>query len=114
MWNLVGIQTATDARHSAISAKIPEFSNKNRTFVLQYSIKLEQDIECGGGYQTSWNPGEVHITGHHGIRVKCILPDIRISRNPDYINFSGHHEIRLKSFFPDIMKSEKIRSHRIP
>ena len=50
MWNLVDIQTATDARHSAISAKIPEFSNKNRTLVLQYSIKLEQDIECGGGY----------------------------------------------------------------
>ncbi|KAI3797701.1 hypothetical protein L1987_32964 [Smallanthus sonchifolius] len=45
-----GIQTTTDARHFAISAKIPEFSNQNRTLVLQYSIKFEQDIECGGGY----------------------------------------------------------------
>ncbi|KAG9444650.1 hypothetical protein H6P81_015990 [Aristolochia fimbriata] len=45
-----GIQTSTDAKHFAISAKIPEFSNKNRTLVLQYSIKFEQDIECGGGY----------------------------------------------------------------
>ncbi|KAK6136348.1 hypothetical protein DH2020_029919 [Rehmannia glutinosa] len=45
-----GIQTTTDARHFAISAKIPEFSNKNRTLVVQYSIRLEQDIECGGGY----------------------------------------------------------------
>uniref|UniRef100_A0A2P2LI59 Calreticulin n=1 Tax=Rhizophora mucronata TaxID=61149 RepID=A0A2P2LI59_RHIMU len=45
-----GIQTTTDAKHFAISAKIPEFSNKNRTLVLQYSIRLEQDIECGGGY----------------------------------------------------------------
>ncbi|KAL9234864.1 hypothetical protein vseg_009682 [Gypsophila vaccaria] len=45
-----GIQTSIDARHSAISAKINEFSNKNRTLVLQYSIKLEQDIECGGAY----------------------------------------------------------------
>ncbi|MQL05727.1 hypothetical protein EI015_27030, partial [Escherichia coli] len=34
----------------AISAKIPEFSNKNSTLVFQYSIKNEQDIECGGGY----------------------------------------------------------------
>ena len=50
MWNLVGIQTSTDARHFAISAKIPEFSNKNRTLVLQYSIRFEQEIECGGGY----------------------------------------------------------------
>ncbi|KAI5683082.1 hypothetical protein M9H77_04310 [Catharanthus roseus] len=45
-----GIQTFNDAKHFAISAKFPEFSNKNRTFVVQYSIKFEQDIECGGGY----------------------------------------------------------------
>ncbi|XP_077225168.1 calreticulin-3-like [Tasmannia lanceolata] len=45
-----GIQTYPDARHFAISAKIPEFSNKDRTLVLQYSVKLEQDIECGGAY----------------------------------------------------------------
>ncbi|KAE9450487.1 hypothetical protein C3L33_17614, partial [Rhododendron williamsianum] len=48
--NLVGIQTYNDAKHYAISAKIPEFSNRDRTLVVQYSIKLEQDIECGGGY----------------------------------------------------------------
>ena len=46
----VGIQTTGDVSHFAISAKIPEFTNKNRTLVLQYSIKFEQDIECGGGY----------------------------------------------------------------
>ncbi|RLN03792.1 hypothetical protein C2845_PM13G15970 [Panicum miliaceum] len=45
-----GIQTTMDARHFAISAKFPQFSNKNRTLVVQYSIKFEQDIECGGGY----------------------------------------------------------------
>ena len=48
--NHAGIQTYNDAKHYAISAKIPEFSNKNRTLVVQYSIKFEQDIECGGGY----------------------------------------------------------------
>ena len=47
---VLGIQTTIDARHFAISAKIPEFSNKGRTLVVQYSIKFEQDIECGGGY----------------------------------------------------------------
>ncbi|KAL4312236.1 hypothetical protein GQ457_01G034860 [Hibiscus cannabinus] len=45
-----GLQTYNDAKHYSISAKIPEFSNKNRTLVVQYSIKFEQDIECGGGY----------------------------------------------------------------
>lgn len=48
--NCAGIQTYKDAKHYAISAKIPGFSNKNRTLVVQYSIKFEQDIECGGGY----------------------------------------------------------------
>lgn len=45
-----GIQTYNDAKHFAISAKIPEFSNKDRTLVVQYSIKFEKDVECGGGY----------------------------------------------------------------
>ncbi|KAI5006902.1 hypothetical protein ZWY2020_042114, partial [Hordeum vulgare] len=48
--NMPSIQTMIDARHFAISAKIPEFSNKGRTLVVQYSIKFEQEIECGGGY----------------------------------------------------------------
>jgi len=45
-----GFQTYNDAKHFAISAKIPEFNNKDRTLVVQYSIRLEQAIECGGGY----------------------------------------------------------------
>lgn len=47
---VAGIQTYNDAKHFSISAKIPELTNKNRTLVLQYSIKFEQDVECGGGY----------------------------------------------------------------
>ncbi|KAI4372467.1 hypothetical protein MLD38_010694 [Melastoma candidum] len=45
-----GIQTYNDAKHYAISAKVPEFTNKDRTLVVQYSVKNEQDIECGGSY----------------------------------------------------------------
>ncbi|CAM6091748.1 unnamed protein product [Calypogeia fissa] len=46
-----GIQTNPDARFFAISTKFPEpFSNKGRTLVLQYTVKHEQKIECGGGY----------------------------------------------------------------
>jgi len=52
-WRIIfpaGIQTTPDARYFGISAKIPEFNNKDRTLVLQYSVKHEQKIECGGGY----------------------------------------------------------------
>jgi len=46
-----GIQTSQDYRFYAISAEMPQVaSNKGKTLVLQYSIKFEQKIDCGGGY----------------------------------------------------------------
>ncbi|KAG9439040.1 hypothetical protein H6P81_019205 [Aristolochia fimbriata] len=45
-----GIQTGEDYRFYAISAEFPEFSNKGRTLVFQFSVKHEQKLDCGGGY----------------------------------------------------------------
>uniref|UniRef100_A0A0E0KL42 Calreticulin n=1 Tax=Oryza punctata TaxID=4537 RepID=A0A0E0KL42_ORYPU len=45
-----GIQTSEDYRFYAISAKYPEFRNKDKTLVLQFSVKHEQKLDCGGGY----------------------------------------------------------------
>lgn len=45
-----GIQTSEDYRFYAISAGYPEFSNKDKTLVLQFSVKHEQKLDCGGGY----------------------------------------------------------------
>jgi calreticulin len=46
-----GIKTSQDARFYSISAKFPKkFSNKGKTLVVQFTIKHEQDIDCGGGY----------------------------------------------------------------
>jgi calreticulin len=46
-----GLQTTEDYRYYTISAKIPEpFSNRNKTLILQYSVKHEQKIDCGGAY----------------------------------------------------------------
>ncbi|XP_068636740.1 calreticulin-like [Aristolochia californica] len=45
-----GIQTSKDYRFYAISAEFPEFSNKGRTLVFQFSVKHEQKLDCGGGY----------------------------------------------------------------
>jgi len=47
----VGLQTTQDARFYDISAKFPKaFSNKNKKLVVSYSVKHEQNIDCGGGY----------------------------------------------------------------
>jgi len=45
-----GLQTSQDARFYAYSAKFPSFSNEGKDLVLQYTVKHEQKIDCGGGY----------------------------------------------------------------
>lgn len=46
-----GIQTSTDARFYALSKKIETpFSNEGKDLVIQFSVKHEQKIDCGGGY----------------------------------------------------------------
>lgn len=49
-WYVTGIQTSQDARFYAISRKFPSFSNKDKPLVVQFSVKHEQNIDCGGGY----------------------------------------------------------------
>jgi hypothetical protein len=44
------LRTTTDYRWYDISAKTASFSNKGKTLVLQYTVKHEQDLDCGGGY----------------------------------------------------------------
>merc|ERR1712223_226229 len=59
-----GLHTSQDARFYALSAKFPEFSNAEKTLVIQFSVKHAQKIDCGGGYvkvfPASFNPEELH------------------------------------------------------
>jgi len=45
-----GLKTLQDARFYDISSKHEDFSNKGKTFIIQFSVKHEQSIDCGGGY----------------------------------------------------------------
>jgi len=46
-----GLHTTQDARFYAISAAFPKaFSNKGKRLVVQFSVKHQQNIDCGGGY----------------------------------------------------------------
>merc|ERR1712227_838839 len=45
-----GLQTSQDAKFYAISTTHKEFSNEGKTLVVQFTVKHEQDIDCGGGY----------------------------------------------------------------
>eukprot|EP00963_Diacronema_lutheri_P012129 scaffold1639_cov331-Pavlova_lutheri.AAC.17 len=46
-----GIQTTPDSRFFAISSEMKEkFDNKDKDLVLQFTVKHEQGLKCGGGY----------------------------------------------------------------
>lgn len=59
-----GIQTTQDARFYAISTKFPPFTNKEKPLVIQFTVKHEQNIDCGGGYVKIFNckldPKDMH------------------------------------------------------
>jgi len=46
----LGLQTSQDARFYGMSAKFDTVSNKDAPLVIQFSVKHEQNIDCGGGY----------------------------------------------------------------
>lgn len=46
----LGLQTSQDARFYALSHKFTPFSNKDKPLVVQFTVKHEQNIDCGGGY----------------------------------------------------------------
>jgi len=46
-----GLHTSQDARFYSISSKLGKsFSNKDKRLVVQFSVKHQQNIDCGGGY----------------------------------------------------------------
>lgn len=45
-----GLKTIEDARFYDISAAHEDFSNKGKKLIIQFSVKHEQTIDCGGGY----------------------------------------------------------------
>ncbi|CDK24692.1 unnamed protein product [Kuraishia capsulata CBS 1993] len=46
-----GLVLKSEAAHHAISLQLPEpFDNKGKTLVLQYEVKLQKGLTCGGAY----------------------------------------------------------------
>eukprot|EP00049_Salpingoeca_infusionum_P017200 m.352114 g.352114 ORF g.352114 m.352114 type:complete len:384 (+) comp16445_c0_seq1:87-1238(+) len=46
----VGLQTSQDAKFYAMSTRFEEFNNEDKTTYIQFIVKHEQNIDCGGGY----------------------------------------------------------------
>jgi calreticulin len=73
-----GLQTGQDARFYGVSAKLEKaFSNEGKDLVIQFQVKHEQKIDCGGGYVKVY-PDTVDQADLHGDSPYFIMfgPDI--------------------------------------
>ncbi|KAE9556681.1 hypothetical protein FO519_000087 [Halicephalobus sp. NKZ332] len=60
-----GIQTSQDAKFYSVGAKFNKFSNKGKPLVIQFTVKHEQLIDCGGGY-VKVMPSNTDLSDFHG------------------------------------------------
>lgn len=69
--HFTGIQTSQDARFYALSSRFEPFSNRDKTLVVQFTVKHEQNIDCGGGYvklfPASLNQEDMHGDSEYNI-----------------------------------------------
>ncbi|TNN61734.1 Calreticulin [Liparis tanakae] len=72
-----GLQTSQDAHFYALSARFEPFSNEGKPLVIQFTIKHEQKIDCGGGYVKIF-PSDLDQSNMHGDSQYYIMfgPDI--------------------------------------
>lgn len=83
-----GVQTFQDGLHYGMSAKFPPFSNKGKTLVIQYTVKNEQALFCGGGYIKLFN---------------CSLQPSKLNEKTPY----------LLMFGPDVCVPKTFKTHVI-
>uniref|UniRef100_A0A8C7N9E2 Calreticulin n=2 Tax=Oncorhynchus kisutch TaxID=8019 RepID=A0A8C7N9E2_ONCKI len=72
-----GLQTSQDARFYSSSARFEPFTNQGKTLVIQFTVKHEQNIDCGGGYIKLF-PADLDQADMHGDSKYNIMfgPDI--------------------------------------
>jgi calreticulin len=72
-----GLRTSEDYRFFTASAKFDDFSNKDKKLIIQYSVKHEQNIDCGGAYIKLYPAGteQEHLNGDSKYNV-MFGPDI--------------------------------------
>lgn len=67
-----GLQTSQDARFYAMSSRFDDFSNQGKPLVIQFTVKHEQNIDCGGGYIKLF-PSQLNQEDMHGESVYNIM-----------------------------------------
>lgn len=91
-----GLKTLEDARFYHLTTGFDEFTNKGKTLVLQYSLKQDQRIDCGGGY-LKLHPAGIDQKNYDGDSVYNVMfgPDICGStrRTHFILNHGGNNHL---------------------
>jgi len=96
-----GLHTKQDARFYQISAKLPKsFSNRGKDLVFSFSVKHEQNIDCGGGY-FKLLPGPVDQSSFNGDSKYYVMfgPDIcgsSTKKTHVILNYKGENKLIKK------------------
>merc|ERR1711942_63866 len=96
-----GLQTSQDARFYGISTKFEPFSNEGKPLVIQFQVKHEQNIDCGGGYVKVFG-ADLDQTAMHGETPYHIMfgPDICGSTKRVHVIFTykgTNHLVKKKN-----------------
>jgi calreticulin len=91
-----GLRTEEDARFYHLTTEFEEFNNKEKNLVLQYSIKQDQRIDCGGGY-IKLHPAGIDQKNYDGDSKYNIMfgPDICGSTRRTHVILSKNGENHL-------------------
>ncbi|XP_038616440.1 calreticulin-like [Tachyglossus aculeatus] len=96
-----GLQTTQDAKFYALSTRFQPFSNEGESLVVQFTVKHEQGIDCGGGYVKLF-PAELDQRDMHSDSRYLIMfgPDICGTGN-NYVhailNYRGKYHANNKT-----------------
>lgn len=88
---LSGLQTSQDARFYGISSKFDSFNNEGKDLVIQFTVKHEQKIDCGGGYVKVF-PSDLVQADMHGDSPYNIMFGKKRGEN---MNLSNVNEIQF-------------------
>lgn len=91
-----GLHTTQDAKFYHVAAAHSEFSNKDKDLVLQFSVKHQQSIDCGGGY-LKFMPSGGDLEGFNGDTEYNIMfgPDICGGTKKIHVIFNYKGENKL-------------------
>uniref|UniRef100_G3THW4 Calreticulin n=1 Tax=Loxodonta africana TaxID=9785 RepID=G3THW4_LOXAF len=105
-----GLQTSEDAKFYTLSTRVKSLSNENETLVVQFSVKHEQGIDCGGGYvkfPDTLNQEDMHSESKYYIMFGPDICGFGNNKVQVILHYKGkYHEVNKRSRTRDVINKD--------